>query len=129
VLGVVRSPKRETHNGWDDPYVTVPVSFKAGPEGGLLHLNAGWLRDTAERRNLTTWGVAYEVPLASTPIVLLGEAFGENARNPSGRLGVRWTGVAKNLDLDLTVVARSGGTREERFVSLGLYYKLDPFLP
>jgi hypothetical protein len=129
VLGVLRSPQREVRNGWSDPYFIVPVSFKLGEGGALLHLNAGSARDRAEGRNLTLWGVAAEAPLGETGFTVLGEVFGENSRNPFFRVGGRWSVIADRLDLDLTYVARQGGTSAERFVSLGLYYKFDAFLP
>ena len=37
--------------------------------------------------------------------------------------------IEDRLDFDLTIVTRSGGTRAERFVSIGLYYKTPAFLP
>ena len=79
--------------------------------------------------SFTLWGVAVESPIVGTRFTALGEAFGQNARNPFLRIGGRWNAIEGRLDLDLTVVARSGGTRADRFVSLGLYYKTDPFLP
>jgi hypothetical protein len=129
VAGVLRFPQREARDGWSDPYVIVPVSFQLGGDGALLHLNAGWLRNRAEQRNLTLWGVAAEAPVGSSGVTILGEAYGENSRNPFFRLGARWSVIENRLDLDLSAVARSGGTRAERFVSLGLYYKTDAFLP
>lgn len=128
VVGVQRFPQREVRNGWSDPYVIVPVSFRLGGDGALLHLNAGTLRDRAEQRNVTLWGIAAESPVGGR-FTLLGEVYGENARNPFFRLGTRWSAIENRLDLDLSVVARQGGTRAERFVSLGLYYKSDAFLP
>jgi hypothetical protein len=129
VAGVLRFPQREAKNGWADPYVIVPVSFQLGGDGALLHLNAGSVRDRAEKRNLTLWGVAAEAPLGRSGLTVLGEAYGENSRNPFFRVGARWTVIENRLDLDLSAVARSGGTRAERFLSLGLYYKSDAFLP
>jgi hypothetical protein len=129
VLGVLRSPAREVKRGWSDPYVLVPVSFRLGSAGALLHLNAGWLRDRGGQRNLTLWGVAAEAPVGDSGFTVLGEGFGENSRNPWLRIGARWTAIPNRLDFDLSAVARSGGTRAERFVSLGLYYKSDAFLP
>jgi len=122
VVGMNRSPRRETHSGWGDPYVIAPLSWKLGASENLLHVNAGWLRDRAERRNLTLWGVAFESP-ATDAITLLGEAYGENSRKPSFRLGARFSAVKDRLDFDLTYVNRPGGTRAERFLSLGLYCK------
>ena len=129
VLGMQRFRFRESDPDWSDPYAIVPVSFQLGSDGALLHLNAGWMRDRAQPRNVTLWGVALESPLGRSPLTILGEAFGENARNPFFRVGGRWSAIPNRLDFDLTAVARSGGTRAERFVSLGLYYKSDAFLP
>jgi hypothetical protein len=33
------------------------------------------------------------------------------------------------LEIDLTVVARPGGERSERYISLGLHWQTQPFLP
>lgn len=128
VLGMNRLPRRETHNGWGDPYVLLPVSFKLGESGNVVHLNAGWLRDRADRRNLTLWGVAIEAP-AGKSLTLVAEIYGENSSKPLIRAGGRFNAVEDRLDFDLTVVTRAGGTSADRFVSLGLYYKTDAFLP
>lgn len=128
VVGALRHPQRESEKSWGDPYVLVPVSFQLGEPDRLLHLNVGWLRDRADRRNLTLWGVAVESKIAGTPFTVLGETYGENASNPFFRIGGRMVAIEDRLDFDLTIVTRSGGTRAERFVSLGLYYKT-PFLP
>ena len=127
--GVQRFPLRETEAGWSNPYVLVPVSFQLGNPDRLLHLNVGWARDSEEKRDLSLWGIAIEAPLPGVPLTAVAEVFGENASRPFYRLGGRWTQVAKNLDVDLTYVARSGGTKSEKFLSLGLYYKLDQVIP
>lgn len=57
------------------------------------------------------------------------EVFGENAERPFVRAGVRLRLVKDELDLDLTVVARPGGTRDERFVSLGVFWQSGRWLP
>lgn len=129
VVGAVRFPQREAGTKRDDPYLLVPVSFQLGSETRLLHLNAGSVRNREEGRNLTLWGVAFETALAGTLITLLGEAFGENSRKPFFRVGGRWSAIPNRLDFDLTAVDRSGGTRAERFISLGLYFKTDAFIP
>jgi hypothetical protein len=129
VLGVQRFPLRETESGWSDPFALLPVSFQLGAEDRLLHFNVGWTRDKAEKRNVTLWGIALEASLPGGVITAVGEAFGENARTPFVRLGGRWNQLAKNLDVDLTFVGKSGGTKAERFVSVGLYYKFDNVIP
>ena len=127
VAGVTRKV-RETHRRWENPYVIVPLSFAGEKAPVLVHLNAGWGRDRAERRDVTLWGVALEKPL-SPRFTLLGEAFGENASKPFVRGGGRMKVIEGQLDLDLTLVGRPGGTRADRFVSLGLYWQSARFLP
>ena len=117
VAGVTRRPLAESHRGWSNPYLIVPVSFKPGGEA-LLHANVGASHDRAGRRTVTLWGVAVERPVAARTH-LVAEAFGENAARPFVRAGLRFGAIADRLDLDLTAVARPGGTRDERYVSLG----------
>jgi hypothetical protein len=57
------------------------------------------------------------------------EVFGQNSERPFLRAGLRWTPIAKYLDIDLTYVTRPGGTRNERFVSLGFVLYGPPILP
>lgn len=125
VVGAARRPLQEAHRGWVNPYVIVPVSFAIGE--AALHLNAGWARDRLERRHVTLWGIAGELPAAER-LTLVAEAFGENAQRPFLRAGGRWSVVKEVFEVDLTVVAKPGGTREERFVSLGVFWQSDRFL-
>jgi hypothetical protein len=62
-------------------------------------------------------------------LTLVGEVFGENAEPPFVRLGARYTAIRDQLDVDLTFVTRPGGTREERFLSLGVTWQSGRFLP
>jgi hypothetical protein len=121
VLGLNRQPRRESHTGWDDPFVLVPASFRMG-EDTLVHANLGWVRNRSEGRDFTLWGLAFESPVSES-VTLLGEAYGENTSRPFLRLGGRFDAVKDRLAFDLTYVNRPGGTRAERFLSLGLYYK------
>lgn len=127
-VGVSRFARRESHNGWENPYAIIPVSMT--PDGGttLFHFNVGWSHDRAKDRHATLWGVAGET--AVTPrLTLLAEAYGENAAKPFVRAGGRFTVIKDRLDVDLSVVGRPGGTRAERFVSLGLFWQSGRFLP
>lgn len=128
VLGLAREALREARNGWSDPYAIVPVSFRLGEGGALLHVAAGATRDRTEHRHVANWGVAVEGPLGNGGITALAEAFGEKARDPFVRIGARWSAIAEVLDLDLSYVTRVNGARSERYVSLGLYYKADSLL-
>lgn len=126
VVGVAHRLNRESHSEWEHPYVLVPVSFALGD--ALLHANVGWVRDGFDNRNITAWAVAVEAPPLGrfTP---LAEAFGENSERPFVRAGVRFSLVKDEVDLDLTVVARPGGTRDERFISLGVFWQSGRWLP
>ena len=127
VTGVTRK-QRETHRGWENPYVTVPLSVTPESSVTTFHFNVGWSQDRADGRNATTWGVAGEHAL-STRLTLLAETFGENAARPFIRAGGRYSVVKDRLDADLTFVTRPGGTRADRFVSIGLFWQTGRFLP
>lgn len=113
-LGLVVGANRK------DPYAIVPLTVAV--DKVLLHFNAGWSRDREARRNVTLWAIAAEVPITET-VTAVAEAFGENSERPFLRAGGRWN-VTETIALDLTWVVRPGGTREERFVSLGVYVEL-----
>lgn len=127
VAGVTRK-QRETHRGWENPYVIVPVSVAPDQAPASIHFNVGWTHDRAERRNATLWGMGAETAVSSR-LTLLAEAFGENAARPFLRAGGRVTVIKDQLELDLTLVTRPGGSREDRFVSLGLFWQSGRFLP
>lgn len=126
VLGAIRRPLQPEHSGWDNPLVIVPISYFG--DGVAIHVNAGSLRDRAESRNLTLWGIAAEAN-ASERWTLLGEVFGENAARPFVRVGARFAAIKDHLDVDVSAVTRPGGTREERFVSLGVTWLTGRILP
>ena len=126
VLGVAREPLRETRRGWHDPYVLVPASLAVGE--ALVHANVGVLRNRAEQRDIVIWGAAFELP-AGERLTWVGEAFGESSERPFLRAGARFNIVKDVFDIDLTVVARPGGTREERYISLGVFWQSGRFLP
>ena len=125
VAGVLRRLENEQRRGWEHPFVTVPASIALG--NGAVHLNVGWFRDRETGRDATTWGIAAEAPL--TPrFWLVGEAFGENAQRPWFRAGGRYH-FGDDFAIDLTVVTRPGESRDERFVSLGVFWQSGRFLP
>jgi hypothetical protein len=124
VVGLTRYLQRESRNDWGDPYVIVPLSIGLGADKetrALLHLNLGTTHVRDEGRNLTLWGVALEKPVTGR-LTLLGEAFGENTRDPFGRLGGRYT-LFDKFDVDLTWVTRFGGAREDQYWSLGFHWE------
>jgi hypothetical protein len=126
VAGLARRPTNERYRGFDNPYLTVPVSLAVG--SALVHVNAGWNRDREARRDLATWGIAGELPVAPR-VTAVAETFGRNRERPFLRAGGRVSVVRDSIDLDLTLVTRPGGTRDERFVSLGVFWQSGRFLP
>jgi hypothetical protein len=126
VLGVARRPLNESKRGWDNPYALLPVSVSAGEF--TFHVQPGWARDRERRRDTTVWGVAGEFA-ANDHLTFVAEAFGENSEKPFVRGGLRWTAIKDRLDIDLTYVARPGGTHEDRLVSLGFAWQSGKFLP
>jgi hypothetical protein len=127
VIGVTKHPQEPAAPGWVNPYAIVPVSFQAG-DATTLHVNAGWAREKAERRDAFIWGVAVEHALTPS-FTLLGETYGDDRGNPFFRLGARYVAIRNRLDFDLSVVTRSGAERADRFISLGLHAQTDRFLP
>jgi hypothetical protein len=118
--------RNQVHSGWNHPYVLLPLSISV--EAVTIHLQPGWARDREPHRNLAVWGVAGEFA-ASERVTYLAEVFGENREKPFVRAGGRWTAIKDRLDLDLTYVTRPAGTREERYVSLGLTWQIGKSLP
>lgn len=127
VVGAIRRPLQAVHRGWDNPYALVPASVAVN-DAVTLHANVGGLRDRGAGRNLTLWGVAAEGAVHPR-LTLLAEAYGENSERPFVRAGARYSAIPGRLDLDLSAVARPGGTRDERFLSIGFALVTDPFLP
>lgn len=128
-VGLARNRLRETRSDWGDPYLIVPFSFGLGGDKdtrALVHLNLGTTRNREEARNLTLWGIAFEKPVTER-LTLLGEAYGKNARGPFYRAGGRYAAVPGHLSIDLSVVDRSGGSKEDRLWSLGFHLEGDVF--
>lgn len=128
VLGAIRKPLEAQYNGWDNPYAIVPFSITPSGTANAFHANIGWRRDRAENRNVTLWGIAVEAG-AGERFTLHGEVFGENAQRPLLRIGARYAAIRDHLDFDLSMVTRPGGTKEERFVSLGVTWQSGRILP
>jgi hypothetical protein len=127
VLGVIRRPLGERH-GWDHPYLIGIFTQGLCHAPVLFHFNVGWSHDPDAQRNLTVWGAAVEGRV-SERVALLAEAFGANSNKPFLRAGLRWTAVPGHLDFDLSWVARPGGTRDERLVSIGFTWQPGAILP
>jgi hypothetical protein len=125
VAGLVRRPQNEEHRGWDNPYVLLPVSWSVGAFN--FHVQPGWFRDRESKRDVTLWGAAIEH--TTKPLDIVAEVYGQNSEKPFVRVGLRYTPIHEYLDLDISYVTRPGGTREERFVSVGFVWYGPPILP
>ncbi len=120
-VGVTRRPLSPTHRGWQHPYVIVPVTVTAGDF--TFHASPGWTRNPETGHDASPWGVAMEWA-ANGRLDLVAETFGEGPRDPFVRAGLRWAAIKDTLWFDLTQVARTGGTRNERAISLGFTWIL-----
>ena len=126
IAGVARrAPEARVHR-WDNPYALGLVTGEFGPV--LAHGNVGWSRDRDTGRDITPWGVAVEAAVHPR-LALLAEAFGANRERPFLRAGIRHAAIADRLDLDLSVVARAGGGRSDRLVSVGFLYQTGRLFP
>lgn len=126
VIGLNRTPLRNSWRGWDDPYVTGVITAMFGATT-LVHANYGWSRDRSRRADTGTWGLAGEHAVTERWSAV-AEVFGDDRASPFYRAGVRVT-ATKGLDFDLTVVTRHAGARADRYLSAGLTWQGPPFLP
>jgi len=125
-LGANRHSRAGSYDGWDNPYVLIPITVISG--AFTLHVQPGWARDRATGRDLVAWGIAGEAE-ASERLAFVAEVFGENSRNPFVRAGLRWTLIRNHLSIDLTQVVRAGGERTDRFTSFGVAIQTGAILP
>ena len=126
VIGLNRTPLRDSWRGWHDPYVTGVITAMAGA-ATLVHANYGWSRDRHRRADSATWGLAGEHAVTERWSAV-AEVFGDDRTSPFYRAGVR-VAAMKGLDFDLTLVTRPGGSRADRYLSAGLAWRGPPFLP
>jgi hypothetical protein len=123
-LGAVDRPQA----GGTDFYGYLPLTVKLVGERLFLHANLGLRRDGAERRNVTTSGLALEGQW-SPRVWLVGETFVQDRGRPLYQLGVRFWVVPDRVQVDTTYGDRTGAGGNERWVSVGLRLLSPPFLP
>jgi hypothetical protein len=128
VMGLHRRRADASDEGGNTPYALVPFTVSSQDAANALHVTLGWQRDRNSHRDVTVWGVAGEMA-AGKGFTVLGEVFGENAARPFVRIGARYAAVKDRVDVDLSIVGRSGGGRDERIVSLGVTLQTGRFLP
>jgi hypothetical protein len=127
--GVQRFPLRETESGWKQSLRARAREFPAWNRGSPAPPERGLVRNSERSATPPSGESPSRRRFPAIPFTVVGEVFGENASRPFYRLGGRWTQVARNLDVDLTYVARVPGERSRRKSCLGLYYKFDQAIP
>ena len=109
-------------------YAYIPASFSFQDDRFRLHLNGGWLRDSQDRRNHLTWGIASETRIARHTS-LLAEMFNQDEDRPSFQIGFRHSLVPERVQVDGTYGNNIGGGSGGGWFSLGLRLLSVPFLP
>ncbi|MFZ5605977.1 MAG: hypothetical protein ACOY4A_01940 [Pseudomonadota bacterium] len=117
---------RHADAGTIDAYAYVPATRAFAGEALLVHVNLGWLREGASRRDHLSWGVGSEWRLGKRTS-LLAETFGQDAGRPSWQAGVRQWLLPERLQLDATCGNRLGGGAGQRWVAIGLRWLPKPW--
>ena len=124
-LGTVRHPSDVSDpDNLGSHYAYVPVSVSMQDDKLVLHLNLGWSRDKAKRRDQTTWGVGAEYGL-SERWMAIAETMGDDRQKPFVQMGLRLSIVPGVLQLDATVGSQPGQPVPGRWHSFGLRYTPD----
>jgi len=100
-----------------DWYAYVPISFSFRDDAAAVHANLGWIREGETRRNRATWSLGTEFRVTETTW-MIAETFGQGADRPYFHVGFRYWLVANRIQLDATY--GHGGTRDERWISIGV---------
>lgn len=109
-------------------YAYVPASFSFHDDRFRLHLNAGWMRDSQDRRDHLTWGIGSETRVAERTS-LVAEVFNQGEDRPSFQVGFRHTLVPDRVQVDGTYGKGFGNSSDGHWFSLGLRLLSVPFLP
>ena len=124
-LGTVRHPSDVSDpDNLGSHYAYVPVSVSMQDDRLVLHMNLGWSRDKARRRDQTTWGLGAEYGL-SARWMAIAETMGDDRQKPFAQVGLRWSIVPGVLQVDATVGGQPGQTLPGRWHSFGLRYTPD----
>jgi len=109
-------------------YAYVPASFSFHDDRFQLDINAGWMRDSQDRRDHLTWGIAAETLIAKR-ISLVAEVFNQGEDKPSFQIGFRYSLVPDRVQVDGTYGKSLGNDNNGRWLSLGVRLLSVPFLP
>lgn len=124
-MGHVRHPSEVPDpDNLGSHYAYLPFSASMQDDRLVLHLNLGWSRDKARRRDQTTWGAGMEY-WASERWMFIAETVGDDRQKPFVQAGVRFSIVPGLLQIDATVGAQPGQVMPGRWHSFGLRYTPD----
>ncbi|WP_119153215.1 hypothetical protein [Caldimonas tepidiphila] len=91
----------------------------------LVHANLGWLRErdgeAASRGNAATWATALDWQIVPGVRGSL-EGYGSSGERPSAQFGLRHELVPGHVQIDASVGAQFGRSRESRFLTIGLVF-------
>lgn len=108
-----------------DWYAYVPVSFSFRDDTAFIHTNLGWIREGETHVRRTTWSLGTEVRM-NERVWVIAETFGQGSDTPFVHVGARYWLIPNRLQLDATY--GNGGTRGERWISIGVRWLTLPFL-
>jgi len=128
-LGTMRRLQREAARNWPgDTYFYVPVSFDAGSDELVLHVNAGAAHLRDEHRTQPTWGVGAEVRV--TPrLQFLPETFATDRGRPFFQASLRYEIVPDRVQVDASYGNRLASESRERWFSIGMRLQSPRWFP
>ena len=106
-------------NQLGNTYFYIPVSFSMQNDDVLVHLNVGMQRDKQESRFKATMGLGTEFKLAG-PFKGVAEVFGDQTQSPFYQLGVRYSLVPDNFQIDGTFGQQVNGNSQTQWLSVGV---------
>ena len=119
-VGTLRRLQRDTARGWPgDAYFYVPLSFAAGSDDLVLHVNAGASRHRDEGRTQATWGLGAEARI-NPRLYFIPETFSNDRGRPFFQAGLRFWVVPDRMQVDATYGNRLVSESRERWFSIGV---------
>ena len=119
-VGTARRLQRQTARGWPgDAYFYVPVSFDAGSDELVLHVNAGAAHHRDEHRTQATWGLGAEARI-NPRLYFIPEAFALDRGRPFFQAGLRFWVVPDRMQVDATYGNRLVSESRDRWFSIGM---------
>ena len=121
-VGTIQHPKiNPGPNLLGNRYAYVPLSMSFADDLVVVHLNGGWLRDTASGKDQTTWGIGTELNL-DRHLTLIAESFGNSIDRPYWQAGTRYSVIPGLFQVDATMGRQYGTASDHRWLSFGIRY-------